>query len=236
MGPTHGKYAMIPIKRTDIFQTVIQRLKGFLDNGDLKPGDRLPSERTLSESLGVSRTSVRQGLKVLESSGRIETRVGSGTYVADASKRRGQELLELLQKGVNETFLTQLIEARTALEKMIFEAFLNVANRKNVTVLRKLVEQNAEEFLNPADESQAGLDMTFERKICELTGNPVLMILQRQVHDLWVAAWRQFGFVPERLAVLHAEHLGILDCLSRGEYEMATELMVAHVDKSVTDS
>jgi GntR family transcriptional repressor for pyruvate dehydrogenase complex len=233
---THGAYAMIPIKRTDVFQTVVRRLNDFLAKGDLRAGDRLPSERELAEMLGVSRTSVRQGLKVLESYGKIEIRVGSGTYVADLAKNRSQELLKLIENGVGEAFLTQLVEARTAVEKMVFEAFVDIANRRNIAELKKLVEDNAEEFLNPADMGQAGLDMTFERKICELTGNPIFLALQRQVHDLWMAAWRRYGFVPEKLEVLHAEHLEILARLTRGEYEAATALMVAHVDKSVTDS
>lgn len=233
MVPGHGKFTMVPIRRTDVFQTVVQHLTGFLDSGGLKVGDRLPSERELSEMLGVSRTSVRQGLKVLESAGRIETRVGSGTYVADPSNSRNRDILELLEKGVNADFITQLIEARTALEKTVFEAFVNVANRKNIAELKRLVEDNAEEFLNPVDESQAGLDLTFEKKICELTGNIVLIALQRQVHALWVEAWRRYGFVPERLEVLHAEHLEIIDALSKGEFDRATERMVAHVDKSI---
>ncbi|MDR1520741.1 MAG: GntR family transcriptional regulator [Planctomycetota bacterium] len=230
---THGTYSMIPIKRTDVFQMVVQRLNDFLAQGSLKAGDRLPSERELSDMLGVSRTSVRQGLKVLESYGKIEIRVGSGSYVADPAKNRSQELLKLIENGVSETFLTQLIEARTAVEKMVFEAFVDVANRKNIAELKKLVEDNAEEFLNPADESQAGVDVTFERKICELTGNAILMALQRQVHDLWATAWRRYGFVPEKLEVLHAEHLEIITRLTRGEYEAALALMAAHVDKSI---
>lgn len=68
------------ITRTNVLQSVVARLNEFIDKGDLAPGDRLPSERKLAEWLNVSRTSVRQALKTLEALGRVETRVGSGTY------------------------------------------------------------------------------------------------------------------------------------------------------------
>lgn len=233
MVPAHGKYTMIPIKRTDVFQTVVQQLTNFLNAGDLQPGDRLPSERELAEHLNVSRTSVRQALKVLESAGRIETRVGSGTYVLDASKPVAEDLSALDGEEVTQEFMTQLIEARTALERVIFERFIEVANRKNIAELKKMVEDNAEEFLNPADESMAGLDMTFESKICEITGNPILMNLLKQVQRLWVSSWRRYGFVPERLEKLHHEHLEIIDSLVKGDFDNALELMTAHVDKAV---
>lgn len=104
--PDKNKFTMIPIKRTDVFQTIIQHITNFLDSKQIKPGERLPSERELASMLNVSRTSVRQALKVLESSGRIETRVGSGTFLAEpptVSLSDTHSLERLIEGGVTKS-------------------------------------------------------------------------------------------------------------------------------------
>lgn len=235
--PDKNKFTMIPITRTDVFQTIIQHLSNLLDSKQIKPGERLPSERDLAEMMNVSRTSVRQALKVLESSGRIETRVGSGTFLCTpptVSLSDTHSLIRLIEGGVTKDFLRQLIVARTAIERAIFEDYAWRANKSGINQLRELIEHNREQFSQQTwDDEDAGLDLSFEKKVAELGGNDILINMQHQIHHLWVLAWKQFGYTPEKTQVLHEEHLGILDALAAKNSVRVTDLIVQHVDKEV---
>lgn len=235
--PDKNKFTMIPIKRTDVFQTIIQHLTNLLDSKQFKPGERLPSERELAEMLGVSRTSVRQALKVLESTGRIETKVGSGTFLKTppaVSLSDTQSLSRLIEGGVSKEFLRNLIVARTAIERSIFEDYAWRANKSGINQLRELIERNRELFASqPLDNDDAGLDLSFEKKVAELGGNTILINMQEQLHTLWVLAWKQYGYTPEKTEVLHEEHLGILDALAAKNSIRVTDLIVQHVDKEI---
>ncbi|WP_312384320.1 FadR/GntR family transcriptional regulator [Atlantibacter subterraneus] len=235
--PEKNKFTMIPIKRTDVFQTIIQHLSDLLDSQQIQPGERLPSERELAEMLNVSRTSVRQALKVLESTGRIETRVGSGTFLCEptaVSMSDQTSLIRLIEGGVTKDLLRQLIVARTAIERAIFEDYAWRANKYGINQLRDLIETNREIFARQlVDNDDAGLDLSFEKKVAELGGNAILIAMQEQIHDLWVLAWRQFGYTPEKTDILHEEHLAILDALAAKNAGRVADLIIQHVDKEI---
>jgi len=230
------RFSMLPIKRTDIFQEVCQRLDDLLNSGQFQIGDKLPSERELSESFTVSRSSIRQALKVLEAAGRIETRVGSGTYFVEkrAVSGSGDNLNVLLALGVNRDFMQQLITARTAIERAVFEAYATKANKGGIRVLKELIDENAQDkTVNGEFEESAGLDLSFEAKVAELVGNPILSAMQRQIHQLWIQAWRVYGFVPESRQTLHQEHCAIIDALASRNTPRVIDLVVQHVDKEI---
>ncbi|EMM5418222.1 FadR/GntR family transcriptional regulator [Citrobacter amalonaticus] len=235
--PDKNKFTMIPIKRTDVFQTIIQHITNFLDSKQIKPGERLPSERELASMLNVSRTSVRQALKVLESSGRIETRVGSGTFLAEpptVSLSDTHSLERLIEGGVTKEFLRNLIVARTSIERAIFEDYAWRANKSGINQLRELIELNREKFSSQdCDDDDSALDLSFEKKVARLGGNPILINMQEQLHHLWVLAWRQYGFTPEQTEVLHEEHLAIMDALAAKNSARVADLIVQHVDKEI---
>lgn len=235
--PDKNKFTMIPIKRTDVFQTIIQHITNLLDSKQIKPGERLPSERELAEMLNVSRTSVRQALKVLESSGRIETRVGSGTFLTEppaVSLSDTHSLSKLIEGGVTKEFLRNLIVARTSIERAIFEDYAWRANKSGINQLRELIELNREKFSRQdCDDDDSALDLSFEKKVAQLGGNPILINMQEQLHHLWVLAWRQYGFTPEQTEILHEEHLGILDALAAKNSARVADLIVQHVDKEI---
>jgi len=130
--PDKYKFTMIPIKRTDVFQTIIQQLTNLLDSKQFKPGERLPSERELAEMLNVSRTFVRQALKVLVSSGVLKLEWAA---VPSLPSR-------LIEGGFTKAFLRNLIMVRTAIERSIFEDYAWRTNKAGINQLRDLIERN----------------------------------------------------------------------------------------------
>ena len=71
------------VKKTRIYEDVVSQIHELIKDGRLKAGDQLPSERELAETFKVSRTSVREALRALETQGLMVTRTGMGTFVAD---------------------------------------------------------------------------------------------------------------------------------------------------------
>lgn len=230
-----NKFTMVPIKRTDIFQTIIKQLNELLDSGQLKIGDRLPAERELSELLGVSRTSIRQALKVLEASGRIETRVGSGTYLVERQLDETNDLIALTSKKIiSKEFMQQLISARTGVERAVFEEFCHNVTKSKIRILSELIDEiNQEKGSDDNFLEEGGLDLSFEAKVAELSGNIILVNLQQQIHQLWVKAWQEYGYVPEQKDTIQKEHIAILDALAAKNIVRVLDLVVQHVDKEI---
>jgi GntR family transcriptional regulator, transcriptional repressor for pyruvate dehydrogenase complex len=82
------------IKKTRIYEEVVGQLHRLIDQGTLKAGERLPSERELAETFRVSRSSVREAIKTLENAGMVVTRPGSGTFLTAVNvESRGEDAL-----------------------------------------------------------------------------------------------------------------------------------------------
>src|SRR5690625_754135 len=102
-----------------VYQGVLQEIRRFIDNNKLQPGDKLPSERELSDKLQAGRSSVREALRALELLGLIETRHGEGTFLSAYRSFQAVEILSsfILQKSStrNDLFLTKkILEKETA--------------------------------------------------------------------------------------------------------------------------
>ncbi len=227
-------FSMIPIEKTDVYRTVFLRLTDLIEESHLKPGDRLPSERELSESLGVSRTTVRQGIKVLEAMGKLETRMGSGTYV-----RAGDILYQFGLPGgeVNEGLLRDLCVAREGVEKTVFRQFMEYhKTAKTMRELDNLLVHEEREIKSGGREKAVAdsvYDFTFEARVADLTGNRIVIFQQRQIHKLWVYVWTRIGRVPEKWTVLHLEHRLILEAVRDGSVDLLEQRISAHVNKDV---
>ena len=107
--------ALEPIPRVDLTEEVVRRFKWLLAEGKLKPGGRLPPERELATLLGISRPSLRHGLKALELLGAIESRRRHGTFVSDSAGKVLEEPLAFLVL-LNATTFEELYEVRRTVE------------------------------------------------------------------------------------------------------------------------
>ncbi|MEE8224579.1 MAG: GntR family transcriptional regulator, partial [candidate division NC10 bacterium] len=102
------------VKKTRIYQDIVAQVKELIAEGKLKPGDQLPSERELSEMFQVSRASVREAIRALESMGFIEIRQGEGTYIASSVETLLASVASALLHQRDP--LLQVFEARKILE------------------------------------------------------------------------------------------------------------------------
>jgi GntR family transcriptional regulator, transcriptional repressor for pyruvate dehydrogenase complex len=179
---TERKHAQVrPIRRRNVSQEVVERLASEIGQGRLKPGERLRSERDLSETYAVSRSSVREAIKTLESRGLVEGRQGKGTFV----RTLGLETLIQLPAApmlVNETAVRQLFEVRDLLEPGIARAAATRARPGDIAAIRRMLERHEERAEQGKFTSDD--DARFHLRLARLTDNPVLIRLLEAVMSL----------------------------------------------------
>lgn len=166
--------ALRPVRRRNLSHVVAEALAAEIVQGRLRPGERLRSERDLSEAFAVGRSSVREAIKALESRGLVEGRHGEGTFV------RGQGLDTLVQVptgpvAVTEAEVRHLFEVRELLEPGIARLAADRARPVDVAALRGLLQR--QERLFEARRYASDEDRRFHVRVARISGNPVLIRL-----------------------------------------------------------
>ena len=121
------------------YQLVIDHVRGEILHGNLKPGDRLPGERELAEQLGISRNSVREGLRILENMGVTSSQHGAGHYIALNFDEPMTEMLSLIytMKGMGRDDLNQF---RYCLEREAMHLAVDYASEQQKIMIGKHLE------------------------------------------------------------------------------------------------
>jgi DNA-binding FadR family transcriptional regulator len=222
-GPTAG---LRPSLRA--FEAVAHELAVLVRAGHFVPGDRLPSERQLAARFGVSRPTVRVALGALESMGLVETRPGSGTFVAQRERTSADGSFPATDENPAE-----LMEARIALEVAVarLAARRVPANAEALEEVRLTVEA-LERVASPQDVPDE-IDRDFHRAVARLTGNAYVVALLEPVWEsmskpLFTALLRRSwsAELTERTAV---EHRSILEALRARDPELAAFAMERHL-------
>ncbi|QDR82433.1 Transcriptional regulator NanR [Sporomusa termitida] len=187
MGTNHLFHDREGMLRGNIFDVTVERLRTFIDSGILSAGDKLPSERELGEQLGVSRSILREALRVVESQGLITMVQGKGAYIRKPGLRTVIEPVQRLMRDGSIT-LGNLMQARAIIEPEVAKvASLNVTEAQIVKL-----EQDCRDMVKFLDfpEKYLQADKRFHSRLAEATGNPVLVIMMWPLLNLFA------GFVP----------------------------------------
>ncbi|MFP5114510.1 FadR/GntR family transcriptional regulator [Bacillaceae bacterium C204] len=134
---------------TKVYLEIVKQLREMITIGDLKTGDKIPSERELSERLNFGRSSVREALRALELLGLIETRRGEGTFIRDF---RGNHLVQLLSTFIlqDEKAKRDVFETKNFIEMDCLRLALQKIDDNNIVNLKSWVNQenvlNDDEF------------------------------------------------------------------------------------------
>jgi DNA-binding FadR family transcriptional regulator len=152
----------VPLKKVSLAEAVAQKILGYIRDGYLSVGDKLPPERELCQRFKVSRTSLREGIKALVHMGILESIGGSGVYVQSASV---EAVLEQKLKSfrIDRETCYRLIELREALESFICESACTRATGSDLEKLGRLVRRM--ERLKRQGKSFSKEDVKFHRQL-----------------------------------------------------------------------
>lgn len=212
-------------RKEDVTVKLIAVFKQLIAEGTLEPGGRLPAERELAENFGVSRSSLRQALKVLEIMGVISQRVGDGTYLntgADTILREPMEFLILLD-GIS---AHELMEARLLVEpELAARAALRGSDEDIAEISRQL---RAMENAKDDHAKFVAHDLLFHQAIFQAAGNRVTTLMFSVVHkslDKLITITSQV-VEPEHTLTLHRR---IYQAIRKRDQDDARRRMTEHL-------
>ncbi len=177
------------LKKESVVQSVINRLTEGMRTGELKPGDKIPTEPELAESFGVARSSIREAIKILTYLGVLESRRPEGTFVCDGYT---ESMIDPMVYGIilNKDSFENLIELREMTEAGMMR--LAIKNHEEGEIeeledilgeMEKIVEENGDKSIKAFFE----VDDKFHDKIASMGRNTMADKINRVVRTLTYA-------------------------------------------------
>ena len=217
-----------------IFEQVVQQIREMILNGELRAGDKLPPEQELEKQLNVSRSSIREGLRVLEVEGFVEVRRGSGTYVTSSTvKKTKGKLASWLEK--REDLLIQVLKVRETLEGLNAALCAENATEEELagikTLLASMKKLVAEKM--PGSEvdldKMVDLDSKFHLAISRASGNSVSNEITSQLIPVFQAGNKAVIYVSDQLDATLKDHQAILAAITSRNPKSAEKAMRKHL-------
>jgi GntR family transcriptional repressor for pyruvate dehydrogenase complex len=226
---------MEQLRPVRLYEQVALAIRSRIVGGELRTGERLPTERELAAGYGVSRNVVREAIRALAKDGLVQVRQGSGTYVADATSRALGDSFELaLTVGGVDRHLIQLIEVRQIIEPSLAGIAAERATSANLDALRREVDI-MEGALDDV-ETFIAADHRFHVGIAEATQNHLLPMILFPIVDVLNEHRKRLFSVPRSAAGAQVFHHRILDAIVQRDPSSAVALMEAHLGQVSIDT
>jgi len=224
----------LPIQTERLYERIVSQIQERIESGDLKVGDRLPSERELAEQFAVSRTAVREAVKALRQKGLVEIRPGRGTFITNGASDNIRSSLGMLMKiGVTKGS-GNLVEVREILEPEIAALAATRITDEYISAMQDAVKimDTALEDVDTFVEA----DLDFHLALAEATQNPIIPILMDSIIDLLREQRKRIGLTKGGLKRGQSHHKKILDAVSKHDPQAARLAMQDHLKQVRNDS
>lgn len=219
-----------PIRRAD---GVAKHLERAIIEGQFRPNERLPSERDLAVSWGVSRPTVREGIGLLVAKGLLIRRQGDGTYVNSQTDQKMAEIWEDMAR-LHPDIQGDLIEFRHMLERTTAELAATRCNSKDRELLEKAWAEVDSAYEGDDRHRQIRADLAFHRAIADATHNPVFSYLLVSLIKLLGEHIKVSiaGLAPDSATArqLRLQHRAVLDAILVGDSMQAGRAAGLHIE------
>jgi GntR family transcriptional repressor for pyruvate dehydrogenase complex len=217
-----------------LYEQIVQQIEDSILKGALKPGDQLPAEPELAQQFNVSRTAVREAVKVLREKGLVEAYSGRGTFITNGTSQAIRQSLDLMIKIYQPEGFARLVEVREILEPEIAALAATRAEEHDLATMREAIAvmdralQEAEAFIEA--------DNDFHLSLAEAARNPLILSLI----DSIVGLLRE-----QRTRIFHLNgggergqwhHKRILEAIEQRDAERARDAMRAHLQQVRSDA
>src|SRR6266516_5603979 len=208
-----GNSLYTPVQSIKVFEQIADQIEQRILNGELRSGDRLPTERVLAEQFQASRTAVREAMKTLAQKGLVEMRPGRGTIVIDGTLQAMRHSLGLMMRVGQAGSSANLVEVREIIEPEIAALAAVRATDEHIAAMREAVRV-MDANLKEAN-AYIAADNDFHRALAKGTQNELILTLVDSIVDLLSEQRKQIFSVdggPERGQIHHKR---ILDTIIR---------------------
>jgi len=210
-----------------LYESAIEQIMDLIKNKKLKPGDKLPPERKLAEKLSISRGSLREAFRVLESRGLIKTKPGGGRFIREI-RGNGHNNTENVILSLEKSSILELLEAREMFEVKIAEIAAQRATVENIKSIEEVLNKmNEEDGLK--DDKETESDTEFHLAIARATHNFVFTNTIQLYLDLLKKTREKTWQIPGRREKQKQEHLAIFQAIKEHNSKKAGEAMQKHL-------
>ncbi|MGN7456955.1 FadR/GntR family transcriptional regulator [Paenibacillus pasadenensis] len=222
-----------PLNKQNHYEAIAGQLRRLIDDGSVKPGDKLPSARELSERFGVGRSTMREALSALKAMGYIDIRQGGGSVVRPPEERAGGLPPLLAAAGATREELLELLEARRSLELANVALAARKRSADDVARLRELAEGMSGTLGDDLEGER--YDMEFHLALAHATGNRMMARLYESLMapiERAIRAVRRTELYASREVAgrLADAHERILLAVEAGDEALAAAEMQAHLE------
>ncbi len=214
-----------PVKRTNIAEEIAEQLTIMILQGELNPGDRLPSEQELMEQLSVGRSSVREAIRSLSVMGLVDVRHGNGVFVRSDSRFFAKAMAQhpLMSSKTRQ----HLIEVREIIETGIAPLAAMRATAQDIASLRHTLEEMRVSLDDPKKFLE--LDLTFHVTLADITNNAILYEMILSIRELMRKFIQDNLNMPGSTVAALREHEQIFHAIEQGNLAAARDAMLAHL-------
>jgi GntR family transcriptional repressor for pyruvate dehydrogenase complex len=223
---------MQSLKKERLSVMVTDAIKEIIEREQLKPGDRLYSEKQLSQKLEVSRSSIREALRMLEVAGMVKVYQGKGVFISDPaeSDHPVREWVEGNAESLREHFCVRLL-----IEPHAAAVAAERADEKDHEALRRCFDAFVS-YVDSGDVMQAiASDSAFHLAVAKATKNRTLYILMRTMDQTLNEGWYASLHTPGRLKASVPEHQLMLDTIVNHDAKGAELAMEQHLNNALRD-
>jgi len=214
------------IRKEKIFEDIVRQIHRLIKMGRLKAGDKLPPERDLAQAFKVSRASVREAIRVLESAGLVKTHVGNGTYVETGSVENLVKPLAAVVVGGRES-LMEIFAVRKMFEPHLAYLAAEKATADEVSELKRILGRQREKMGNRGLVTE--IDYSFHLFLAKMAKSQVFLKLYNTLAELINQTREEFlqeGDRPKKSVEGHEE---ILLAIEKRDPSLAKKAMAGHL-------
>jgi GntR family transcriptional repressor for pyruvate dehydrogenase complex len=222
---------MEKIPRVNLSEIVADKIYKDIRDNRLKPGDQLPPHEELCERWGVSRVTLREALKKLDTKGLVEIHQGRGTFVRNYNRDLIENQFEF-HSLLGEKTIIQLFEARKVVETALVELVTVRASDKEIDSLDSVLEKMAPTVQEGDHLQFARFDLEFHKIIGSLAKNEVLQMMLEKIQFLIEAQQREmfeYAHDSNPLESSYEDHIQICRMIRRRDSKAAADQMYQHI-------
>ncbi len=219
-----------PSKKVTASGLVVMRVRQMIDRGEVGSGDRLPPERELARQLGLSRPTVRSGLKTLAAMGVVQIRQGAGTFITGGPPALDSEPLSFLA-ALHGFTRAQMFEARLVLEVAVAGLAAERAAPNKVIAISDEVTGGFASL--DAPDQFLEHDIQFHRAVAATSDNPILFSVVEMISTLFREFRRASIGKARDLKLAAEEHRAIYQAIRARDPERARRAMDAHLRRAL---
>ena len=221
----------VKIKKVSAVDAIENYLKAQIEEGALKPGEQLPSERALQEILGVSRFTLREALARLSALGIISIAHGKGAFVAEEMSPASLEDVFLpLFANRHDKNVSDFFEARMIIESEVVRLCARRRKAHDLKRLNDIIEQSEGAIEDPV--RFAELDFLFHREISRIAGNVFLDKMMGCLNEYIKKYLLFLAQQPQNRKRSHVNHQHILKMITKKDVENAGEVTYRHLKRT----